>query len=183
MKGLEYIFKYKITNSVIKAKVYYKENEIVTEIDEELGKNLFSVLVGKGYIDINVKKENNQVIEFCGYTESNWWKYENLQLPLSFKGEVYLYTNFSNNLNDLGDGQDFPELWDIYYDKENKIWCMGNTELEENDVAIEICTNQIIVINNERLKSIWIKNFDVQLPEYKATRKYGILNFSKNKKG
>lgn len=176
MRNLKYIFKHKITDKCIEGRVEYKNNEILPSIPRRK-ESTFSLLIGKGYIELNAIESSNRITDFGGYTPLELWKFINLQLPQHEKGEVYLYTDYTNNLYDIRCGQDFPEIWDIYYDDKQKIWCMGNPIAEEGDIGIEFYTDEILVINNEKLKSIWVKN--LQVDNIKGTRKSGIFKIRK----
>lgn len=151
----KYAFKVIITNDCIKGHITYENGEILFFPSNRKREKEFSLMIGKGYNDLSISTVNNQVVNFSGYNPENTWINIKLTLPKSQKGELYI----KNNLDPIMFGQWYSESWDTYYDKQKNIICLGDYHEDKKDTFIEICTDLIVCLNDELLKSIWIKLF------------------------
>lgn len=69
---------------------------------------------------------------------------------------------FTSNTTDIinYDGTWYVENWDTCYDKNNNCICIGDYNNDSGDVAVEFCKNIVAVIQQDKLKAIWIKNIN-----------------------
>lgn len=150
----EYNFKILNNNNCIEGIVIYKDEEIFFDTCYKIEGRIFSLMIGKGCNTFDFSMITNRAEWFGGYNSSKNWIKRKLIFPKYQKGEIYI----ENNLENIMDGQWYAEDWKTYYDKKQNILCIGNYNIEEQDVAIEFCTNIVVVFSGKYLKSIWIKD-------------------------
>lgn len=155
----KYSFKIVKNGKCIDGKIFYNKDE---EIDFHTNYNIegraFSLMIGAGYNHCDFSDITNKAEWFGGYNPSKIWKNSALIFPQSQKGEIYI----ENELDQIMDGQWYVNDWNTYYDKKQNIVCIGDYNINKNDITIEFCTNIIAVFEEKYLKAIWIKDIEFQ---------------------
>ncbi len=115
----------------------------------------FGMYIGRYRLYFSVM--TRKAMGFGGSIDSDTWIKRNLKFPRSFKGALYLE-------NDLYHGNEsYVEDWSTYVDKEQNMICIGDDNANENDVAVEFCTDTVAVLEDGKyLKAIWMKNIDFE---------------------
>lgn len=147
-------FRISKNSKYIDGDIFYNNNEFI--FDSNIGKGEFSLMIGKGYCELSVARFNSKVYSFEGINNKEEWISKKLIFPKSIKGELYFISDTIDIIN--YDGIWYVEDWDTYYDKDNNYICLGDFNTNYYDTAIEFCKNIVAVIEEDKLKSIWIKN-------------------------
>ena len=109
----------------------------------------YDVLVGDLTISFDVDLNAKQV---WGYNPNLGWIDEKLSLPTAVQGTLNLANEIDNPQRIDGSKE-----WKTYYDSCTGWVCIGISNKERNDLAVEFATNTIAVLNDGNLKAIWIK--------------------------
>ena len=148
------LFKIKNNLKSIDGKIFYKENEFIFQSDIKSGE--FSLMIGKGYCELSISKYNMRVNSFGGINFMEDWIEQDLKFPESTEGELYISGSSIKN----SDGDWYTKKWKTYYDKKNGYICIGNYKYKKNCNAVEFCKDIIAMINNKKLKAIWLRNIN-----------------------
>lgn len=112
----------------------------------------FSYLIG--YLNLTFESERKVARQVWGLNPKNTWISKELVPPNSFQGELlaqnHLESGESERIVDVG-------VWKTYFDNENGWVCIGDYNHTSNDQSVEFAENTIAVINEKKLKALWLK--------------------------
>ena len=151
-----YIFKILDNENYIKGKIKYDGLEFLFEKQSEevfkCKRSIFILYIGAGYNRIIFLEKSKKGDWFGGFNNRSNWINRNLEFPKSVKGELYLECEIEKtDGNDILD-EWYIEDWSTYYDKEKNIVCIGDYNINNNDIAVEFCENIIAVLEEKYLK-------------------------------
>lgn len=109
-----------------------------------------------GYLNIGFDSEGMYANQVWGFSPDDSWINKDLDVPVFKKGKLTLKGNFRPGLSWRIDKDN---MWKSYFDKKTGWYCIGNTVTDNEDIGVEFASNIISVVNNKKLKAIWLKPF------------------------
>lgn len=152
------IYFYKKTDSFLKAKVFYNEQELsfITEPNYIVD---FTIMTGAAYLGLDINSSNKLVLSISGCCPKYNWIQTNLQMQEQIEdGNLIIKTNTKLI---PGTGMELDEKLPVYYCEENNWVCIGDKNMNNYDTNIKFMENAIISLKNNELKALWIN------PNYK----------------
>ena len=108
------------------------------------------------YLNLGVDSEDMCVKCIWGFSPRESWKeVKNLFVPYAIKGGLRLVGDYEPGLTWRIDKN---KMWESYFDKKSGWYCIGNSNLEDEDIAVKIIHNMIVVVDNtSELKAVWVQ--------------------------
>lgn len=111
--------------------------------------------VAIAYLNLGIDSEDMCVKCFWGFSPRESWKEVALCVPFAIEGELRLVGEYEAGLTWRNDKN---KMWESYFDKESGWYCIGNSMLEDDDKAVKIINNMIVVVDNtSELKAVWVQ--------------------------
>lgn len=130
--------------------IYYKDEN---SFDFVPSRNAdISLLVG--YIHIGVDSETMIVQQIWGFYPYEGWIKKPLDIPGFIEGELMVEGDIQPGMTYRLDGS---EKWTVKFDSQTGWVCIGESETTKSDTVIKFADNTIAVINDSKLKSLWLK--------------------------
>lgn len=130
--------------------IYYKEEN---SFDFVPSRNAdISLLIG--YIHIGVDSETMTVQQVWGLYPHEGWIKKTLNIPSFIEGELMVEGDIQPGMTYRLDGN---EKWTAKFDSRTGWVCVGESEIIKNDIVIKFADNTIAVINDGKLKSLWLR--------------------------
>lgn len=140
---------YKYYNEINEGQVIYRKNENSFDfISNKRGD--ISILIG--YLQLNIDSLTNQLVSVWGLHPFCNWIDENLTVPQAIKGIVEMENDYESGISYR---EKELEEWKTYYDSTNGWVCIGDKNVK--GVSVMFASNIFVVIDNNNLKSLWIK--------------------------
>lgn len=130
--------------------VYYREEN---SFDFVPSRNA-DILLLVGYLNIGVDSETMTVQQVWGLHPYEGWIKKTLSIPNYIEGELMVEGNIHPGMTYRIDGS---EKWTAKCDSQTGWVCIGASEIIKNDTVIKFADNSIAVINDGKLKSLWLK--------------------------
>lgn len=106
------------------------------------------------YLNLGVDSEDMCVKCLWGFSPRESWKLDELFVPDSVEGVLRLVGEYEAGLTWRIDGN---KMWESYFDQKSGWYCIGTPTLEEENTAVKVINNLIVVVNNVgELKAVWI---------------------------
>lgn len=149
-------FKVKEYGKINEGEVIYSKEDLSFDF-EPIQNSDCTLLIG--YINLTFDSETKLACQVWGYNPVNTWVSMELVKPKTIKGGLYLedIIEAGENIRLVDAG-----VWTTYFDKISGWVCIGNNKTEDNDVAVEFAKNTVVVINQNRLKSLWLKPYFIE---------------------
>lgn len=138
-----------------------KNNDSIPNYELLYIKNEYSLYMNSNnrYIDfeisinkIDLTVVDKKIVQLSGFFPRSNWKLKNLKTPLSKTGELLVLDNLEPGHNyQVNKGKE----WDVYYDETSGWICIGDPE--QNSIGVEFIRNCVAVIENNKIKSLWLK--------------------------
>jgi hypothetical protein len=146
--------KFKIIKDIepIKGKLLYIKDEYSFDFEPNLSAN-FSLLIG--YLNITFDNTTNLVRQIWGCHPDTNWENKTLEVPPYLKGGLCVMDediDAGSNIRLIEAGE-----WKTYFDKHQGWICIGTHIYSNNMEAVEFATNCIIVLENQKIISLWLK--------------------------
>lgn len=137
-------------NKVIGDLFYNKEQYInfIPSINSDI-----SILIS--YLNIQFSSENMNAKYVWGFIPKQSWLDMKLQTPNYSSGELKIISDCMPGVSYRLD--DFNNMWDTYYDSTSRWLCVGDYNLIDTDLAVEFATNTVAILQENKLKSLWLK--------------------------
>lgn len=140
---------YKYSDEINEGRAIYRKNENSFDfISNKRGD--ISILIG--YLQLNIDSLTNQLVNVWGLHPFYNWIDENLTVPQTIKGIVELENDYESGMSYR---EKELEEWKTYYDNISGWVCIGDKNVK--GVSIMFASNIFVVIDNNTLKSLWIK--------------------------
>ena len=140
---------YKYSNEINEGQVIYRKNENSFDfISNKRGD--VSILIG--YLQLSIDSLTNQLVSVWGLHPFCNWIDEKLSVPQTINGIVELENDYDSGISYRE--KEFNE-WKTYYDNKNGWVCIGDKNVK--GVSIMFASDIVVVIDNNNLKSLWIK--------------------------
>lgn len=111
--------------------------------------------VAIAYLNLGVDSDDMCVKCLWGFSPRESWKESDLTVPSAEEGELRLAGEYEAGLTWRIDKD---KMWESYFDKSSGWYCIGNPLLEENDKAVKIIKNMIMVVDKSNaLKAVWVQ--------------------------
>lgn len=111
--------------------------------------------VAMAYLNLGVDSDDMCVKCLWGFSPRESWKEANLFVPSATEGKLRLIGEYEPGLTWRIDKN---KMWESYFDKTTGWYCIGNSMLEEEDMAVKVINNMIAVVDNTReLKAVWVQ--------------------------
>lgn len=111
--------------------------------------------VAIAYLNLGIDSDDRCVKCFWGFSPRESWREANLLVPTAIEGKLRLVGEYEAGLTWRIDKS---KMWESYFNKESGWFCIGNTMLEDEDKAVKIIKNMIVVVDKtSSLKSVWIR--------------------------
>jgi hypothetical protein len=107
-----------------------------------------------GYVNIGVDSETMTVQQIWGLHPYEDWIQETLNIPSFIEGELIVEGDIQPGMTYRLDGS---EGWTAKFDSQTGWVCIGESETIKSDIAIKFADNTIAIINDSKLKSLWLK--------------------------
>ena len=112
------------------------------------------ISVTVAYLNIGISSEDMSIKCIWGFSPRESWNEKSLLAPFAVNGKVKLDGEHQPGMSWRVDKD---KMWESYFDKESGWYCIGATEIQQNDVAVRVCNNMLVVVDNEgKLKSVLI---------------------------
>lgn len=147
------MFKFKVNNTAkihLGSLIYYKEENSFNFVPSRNAD--ISLLVG--YLHIGVDSETMTFQQIWGFQPYEGWIKKALNIPNFIEGELMVEGNIQPGMTYRIDGS---EKWAAKFDSQTGWVCIGENEIAKNDSFIKFADNTVAVINNDKLKSLWLK--------------------------
>ncbi|NMA64907.1 MAG: hypothetical protein GX957_01530 [Clostridiaceae bacterium] len=130
--------------------IYYKEED---SFDFVPSRNAdISLLVG--YIHIGIDSETMTAQQVWGLYPCEGWVEKTLDIPSFIEGELIVEGDIQPGMTYRLDGS---EKWTAKFNSQTGWVCIGESEIIKSDTIIKFAENTIAVINDSKLKSLWLK--------------------------
>ncbi len=107
------------------------------------------------YLNLGVDSDDMCVKCLWGFSPRESWKEAKLTVPSAEEGELRLMGEYEAGLTWRIDKN---SMWKSYFDKLSGWYCIGNPVLEEEDQAVKIIKNMIVVVDKLcMLKAVWVQ--------------------------
>jgi hypothetical protein len=124
--------------------------------DVQLGASPRHTSLSIGTIQIEVSLDTYQCLYVWGYCPSTHWKKSSLSTPIAKRGRVFVETD-APLFAGVSVGIEQMSKAKVRFDIKSGWLCIGTPECNENDEVIEFATSSLAVLNEGRLRSIWIR--------------------------
>ena len=144
-------FKVKEDLEINEGKVIYVKKDLSFDFNPVYSGD-YSLLIG--YISLSFDSETKCACQVWGCNPINTWVNKELKKPKSIKGNLLLDAEI-----DSGDNKRLIEagVWTTYFDKSIGWVCIGTYQEDKNDIAVEFAENTIAVVNDNKLKALWLR--------------------------
>lgn len=106
------------------------------------------------YLNVGIDSTDMEVKSIWGYNPEQQWIAKNLSIPYAEEGSLLLLDDYEAGLSYR---LDRDKVWKSYIDKNTMWFCIGNTNIDRNDMPVKINENTIVVINElGELRAIFI---------------------------
>lgn len=112
------------------------------------------ISIAIAYLNLGVDSEDMCVKCLWGFSPRESWREVALFVPSATEGTLRLVGEYEAGLTWRIDGE---KMWESYFDQRNGWYCIGTPMLQEEDTAVKVIDNLIVVLNNaNELKAVWI---------------------------
>lgn len=142
------LFRSDLTKHIFENILYlYKDESIISDYSGD-----WTLYFGSCWFALSIDKKTGRILNFEGYS-SNFHPINNIEIPVSKKGAIYIDAILEN------DGAYYPEKFGFeangFYDV-NTGWYRVGTDCKSGEV-IEVATNTLINIDKGIIQTIFIK--------------------------
>jgi len=109
-----------------------------------------------GYLQLVFDPFTMCAIETWGLSGVISWKNKPIKTPLYSAGQLKLLANIDDFMLERGYRLEYISYTPTYNPATGWL-CYGDYNVDTQDEAVEFATNIVAVVNNEKLKSIWLK--------------------------
>lgn len=95
-------------------------------------------------------------IQVWGYHPYLHWIQQKLWVPQTKEGSIQFLKNTMID-DEIAERIEGTYEWPTYYDRTSGWVCIGNCECKIDDIVLEFATNIVAVINQRKLKSLWLR--------------------------
>ncbi|MCM1231911.1 MAG: hypothetical protein NC489_17465, partial [Ruminococcus flavefaciens] len=104
---------------------------------------------------LGIDSEDMCVKCLWGFSPEESWKEAALCVPSAIEGELRLIGEYEAGLTWRIDKS---RMWESYFDKESGWYCIGNPMSDDEDTAVRVIKNMIVVVDNtSKLKAVWVQ--------------------------
>lgn len=111
------------------------------------------IACGISFAGMCVNPETSEVVGMSGMIPRSIWYYRRLTVPQAASGKVKIISADIANFTIMQMLKDSNN----YYDKKTGWLCIGERKNNINDQTIKFMDNAILVLNNGKLKALWIE--------------------------
>ncbi len=112
------------------------------------------ISIAVAYLNLGVDSEDMCVKCLWGFSPRESWRQVELSVPEGTEGALRLVGEYEAGFTWRIDGD---KMWESYFDQKSGWYCIGNPTLEEENIAVKMINNLLVVVNNVgELKAVWI---------------------------
>ena len=110
-----------------------------------------SILCGE-YTSLDTICETGEIVHISGYNSKRGWVNNVLEIPRAKKGVLIAHFD-KPPMN--GVGYVYDRSWVTSYDTKSHCICIGDTQIEDDDIPVEFANGIVAVLRKDQQISVW----------------------------